>query len=95
MPPKEPTLGGMQRLATVKNALTELFPVKKPIIGVIHLQPLPGAPRYAGQSLKEVYAKAVTDAKASIKDLDTLKAAFPVIGKSCGGCHETYRVKHS
>ena len=41
------------------------------------------------------FAKAVTDAKASIKDLDTLKAAFPGIGKSCGGCHETFRVKNS
>jgi cytochrome c556 len=41
------------------------------------------------------FAKAVTDAKASVKDLDTLKAALPVIGKSCGGCHETYRVKNS
>ena len=30
-----------------------------------------------------------------IKDLDTLKAALPVIGKACGGCHETYRVKNS
>jgi cytochrome c556 len=41
------------------------------------------------------FAKAVTDAKASVKDLDTLKAAFPTIGKACGGCHETFRVKHS
>jgi cytochrome c556 len=41
------------------------------------------------------FAKAVTDAKASVKDLDTLKAAFPTIGKSCGGCHETFRVKNS
>jgi len=40
------------------------------------------------------FAKAVTDARGSVKDLDTLKAAFPVIGKSCGGCHETYRVKN-
>jgi cytochrome c556 len=40
------------------------------------------------------FAKAVTDAKGSVKDLDTLKAAMPVIGKSCGGCHETYRVKN-
>ncbi len=39
------------------------------------------------------FAKAVTDAK--IKDLDTLKAAFPVIGKQCGGCHETFRVKNT
>jgi cytochrome c556 len=41
------------------------------------------------------FAKAVTDAKASIRDLETLKAAFPAIGKSCGGCHETFRVKNS
>jgi cytochrome c556 len=41
------------------------------------------------------FAKAVSDAKGKIKDLDTLKVAFPVIGKQCGGCHETYRVKNS
>ena len=40
------------------------------------------------------FSKAVTDAKASIKDLDTLKASFPAIGKQCGACHETYRVKN-
>lgn len=41
------------------------------------------------------FAKAVTDAKGSIKDLDTLKATLPGIGKSCSGCHETFRVKNS
>jgi cytochrome c556 len=40
------------------------------------------------------FAKAVTEAKASVKDLDTLKVSLPVIGKSCGGCHETFRVKN-
>jgi cytochrome c556 len=40
------------------------------------------------------FSKAVTDAKASIKDLDTLKASFPAIGKQCGACHETFRVKN-
>jgi cytochrome c556 len=40
------------------------------------------------------FSKVVTEAKAKIKDLDTLKATFPVIGKECGGCHETYRVKN-
>src|SRR6266849_1791107 len=39
------------------------------------------------------FGKVVTEAKAKIKDLDTLKATFPAIGKECGGCHETYRVK--
>jgi cytochrome c556 len=41
------------------------------------------------------FAKAVTEAKASVKDLDTLKVALPIVGKQCGGCHETYRVKNS
>jgi cytochrome c556 len=41
------------------------------------------------------FAKAVADAKASVKDLDTLKVALPIVGKQCGGCHETYRVKNS
>jgi cytochrome c556 len=41
------------------------------------------------------FGKVVTDAKASVKDLDTLKASFSLIGKQCGGCHETYRIKNS
>ena len=39
------------------------------------------------------FAKAVGDAKGKIKDVDTLKAELGLIGKQCGGCHETYRVK--
>jgi cytochrome c556 len=41
------------------------------------------------------FAKSVADAKGKIKDLETLKAVLPTIGKQCGGCHETYRVKAS
>ena len=41
------------------------------------------------------FAKAVGEAKGKIKDLDSLKATMPSIGKSCSGCHETYRVKNS
>jgi cytochrome c556 len=41
------------------------------------------------------FAKTVGEAKGKIKDLETLKANFPMVGKQCGGCHETYRVKHS
>ena len=39
------------------------------------------------------FAKAVTEAKASVKDLDTLKVSMGGIGKACGSCHETYRLK--
>src|SRR6201996_8352764 len=41
------------------------------------------------------FGKAVAAAKASIKDLDTLKAAFPAVGKACGGCPEAFRPKKS
>jgi cytochrome c556 len=43
----------------------------------------------------ESFAKVVTEAKAKIKDLDSLKATVPAIGKECGGCHETFRLKNS
>lgn len=48
---------------------------------------------------KSRLAKFGEDAKAaaaSVKDLDSFKAAFSNIGKNdCGGCHEKYRVKKS
>jgi cytochrome c556 len=35
-------------------------------------------------------------ADASVKDLDSFKAAFGNIGKNdCGACHEKYRIKKS
>lgn len=45
------------------------------------------------ESQIQSFAKVVADAKGKIKSLDTLKAELPVIGKQCGGCHETYRIK--
>jgi cytochrome c556 len=41
------------------------------------------------------FSKAVADAKAKAKDLDALKTALPMVGKACGGCHETYRLKNT
>jgi cytochrome c556 len=41
------------------------------------------------------FAKVVNDSKGKITDLDTLKATLPLIGKQCGGCHETFRIKKS
>ena len=41
----------------------------------------------------EGFAKAVSGAKGKIKDVDTLKAELGIIGKQCGGCHETFRIK--
>jgi cytochrome c556 len=41
------------------------------------------------------FAKAVAGAKGKIKDVDTLKVQLGAIGKTCGGCHETYRLKNT
>ena len=41
------------------------------------------------------FAKAVAEVKGKIKDLDSLKAAVPAIGKECSSCHETFRLKNS
>lgn len=52
MPPKESAL-----LA---------FGVKRPIMGVVHLRPLPGAPSYAGEDVREIYAAGVMDARTLV-----------------------------
>ena len=42
------------------------------------------------------FAKFGADAKAAeakVTDLDSFKAAMGDVGKSCGGCHQTYRKK--
>ena len=39
------------------------------------------------------FTKVVTEAKAKVKDLDSLKANVGGIGKECGGCHEAFRLK--
>jgi cytochrome c556 len=47
---------------------------------------------------KAAIAKFSADIKAAqdnTKDLDGLKANFQIIGKDCGGCHQTFRVKSS
>lgn len=39
------------------------------------------------------WGKEADDAMASVKDLDTFKAAFGNITKNCASCHETFRIK--
>jgi uncharacterized protein len=46
------------------HAIADLFGRSKAIIGVVHLRPLPGAPRYDGAPVEEVYAQALADAEA-------------------------------
>jgi len=49
-------------VAPSDDALARLFPVRKPLIGTVHLDPLPGAPRYDGQSMSSIISRAVADA---------------------------------
>ena len=46
------------------NYLDDIFNVKKPIIGMIHLKALPGAPHYNGESMEEIFEFACKDAQA-------------------------------
>lgn len=50
-----------------ENALTALFHVDKPLIGTVHLEPLPGAPRYNGASVLHVVRRAVEDAQRYVE----------------------------
>jgi membrane complex biogenesis BtpA family protein len=43
--------------------LESLFGTKIPIIGVVHLQPLPGAPRYVDMPVKEIAKRGVEEAR--------------------------------
>ncbi|MBI3912235.1 MAG: BtpA/SgcQ family protein [Armatimonadetes bacterium] len=45
------------------RTFTDLFPGRKPIIGMVHLAPLPGSPRWGG-SLDRVVERALADAAA-------------------------------
>jgi cytochrome c556 len=37
--------------------------------------------------------KVVSSLRGNVKDLDSLKTAFPEINKACDACHETYRLR--
>ena len=46
------------------DAVTRLFGRPKALIGVVHLAPLPGAPRYEGEGVEAIYARGLSDAHA-------------------------------
>lgn len=46
------------------SALHSIFGVAKPLIGDIHLLPLPGTPRYRGEPLSAIVERACADAEA-------------------------------
>ena len=94
--------------ATVNTSLTQLeetakkLPTMFPdsikavkIEGDYHSSPKIWEDKAGFSARIDSFAKAVTEVKGKIKDLDSLKAAVPAIGKECSGCHETFRLKNS
>lgn len=49
------------------HALGALFGIPKPVIGMIHVRPLPGSPRYRDEALHEITHAAVRDAIVCVK----------------------------
>ncbi|HDN80745.1 MAG TPA: BtpA/SgcQ family protein [Chloroflexi bacterium] len=57
-----------ERLESLRlKSLRELFGVEKPIIGMIHLWPLPGAPGYTGYGMDFIIERALEDAHALVE----------------------------
>jgi membrane complex biogenesis BtpA family protein len=49
------------------RSLADLFPAPKPVIGMVHLWPLPGAPGYTGYGMKVIIEHALRDAEALVQ----------------------------
>lgn len=48
-------------------SLGDLCGVEVPVIGMVHLWPLPGAPGYAGYGMEKIIAAALSDARALVR----------------------------
>jgi membrane complex biogenesis BtpA family protein len=46
------------------NTIVDIFQTEKAVIGMIHLKPLPGAPRFRGGNLDEVFELAMNDVRS-------------------------------
>ncbi|HPD07265.1 MAG TPA: BtpA/SgcQ family protein [Candidatus Bipolaricaulis sp.] len=49
------------------TSLGDLFGVEVPVIGMVHLWPLPGAPGYTGYGMEKIVAAALSDARALVR----------------------------
>ncbi|MDG6940267.1 MAG: BtpA/SgcQ family protein [Nitrososphaerota archaeon] len=54
--------------ASRMQSFTEVFRTERPIVGMVHLHPLPGAPAYNGEPMDEIIDSAVKDAKALVEN---------------------------
>ncbi|MCD6554735.1 MAG: BtpA/SgcQ family protein [Anaerolineae bacterium] len=62
------TVEWRERLDSVRiKSLEDFFGVRKPIIGMVHLWPLPGAPGYIGYGMQRIVDEALRDAETLLK----------------------------
>src|SRR5262245_16979032 len=54
----------MQISGSRPSALDDIFKIKIPLIGDVHLPPLPGTPRYHGETMTAIIDRALRDAEA-------------------------------
>jgi cytochrome c556 len=88
---------GLAQLEETARKLPTMFPdsIKglKPDGGKYEMSPKIWEDKAGFNGKIEEFAKAVAEAKSKITDLDTLKVSAPAMGKACGNCHETFRIK--
>ena len=95
---RPPSIRRLTQLEETAKKLPAMFPdsIKNvKIEGDYHSSPKVWEDKAGFAAKIDSFAKVVTEAKAKIKDLDSLKATMPAIGKECSGCHETFRLKNS
>lgn len=87
----------LAELDDVAKRFPSLFPESikglKPTKGDYYASPKVWTERADFEAHSAAFAKAVGQAKAKIKDANSLKAEFPELNKVCLGCHEKFRVK--
>jgi cytochrome c556 len=87
----------LAELDDVAKRFPSLFPESikglKPTKGEFYASPKVWTERVDFEAESAAFVKAVGQAKAKIKDVNSLKAEFPELNKACVSCHEKFRVK--
>lgn len=78
--------------ADTAQKFSGLFPDNSKTGGDTHASPKVWQNKKDFDEKAAAFGKAVADTRASaVASLDGLKAAIPVVGKTCDNCHEDYR----
>ena len=70
-----------QRLDDLRlGSLAQMFGVEKPVIGMIHLWPLPGSPGYTGYGMGTILDHALRDAEALLEGGVDVRSVQELLG---------------